>query len=383
MMLFVAVSAIGSGVNTTSQPGRLTARSVLVPACSTATAAASVVPNVTTQFVTTQASPFGVAFGPEGRWAFVMDGDNLDVYRVTSFRLRLSGEISLPLIVSQDGGAGLTISPDGRYLAAAVGGGAVIIDVARAEAGSFDSVLGTLTSGGDGAIESAFSSDGAFLFVTLEDSDDMAVFDLAKALRTHFRSSHLVGTVPLESGPVGVVVSPDGDQLYATSEGQASSSFGTLTTVDVTRAETDPAHAVVSTVAAGCEPVRVVATSHNVFVTARASDEVLEFSAPALVSDPGQALLTDLRVGEAPVGIGLFDDDLGILVADSNRFGAPDAHANLALINVLSGGRLHLAGYVRSGYFPRDVATVEDGRILLVSNYDSGQVELVIVPKRW
>src|SRR5271169_4710122 len=80
---------------------------------------------------------------------------------------------------------------------------------------------------------------------------------------------------------------------------------GTLTLIDLQRAETDPAHSVVATVDAGCQPVRVVAAANGtqVWVTARASDDVLCFAAALLVTDPSHALVAVVRVGEAPVGL--------------------------------------------------------------------------------
>jgi DNA-binding beta-propeller fold protein YncE len=82
--------------------------------------------------------------------------------------------ITLPTMVR-----GEAITPDGRFLLAAAGSGAVVVSVARAERGQPGSVLGSLTSpGGAGAVEVAVSPDGRFAFVTLEDSGTMAVFNL-------------------------------------------------------------------------------------------------------------------------------------------------------------------------------------------------------------
>ena len=56
---------------------------------------------------------------------------------------------------------------------------------------------------------------------------------------------------------------------------------------------------------AGCQPVRVTtaADGTQVWVTARASDDLLCFAAARLVSDPKRALVAAVRVGEAPVGL--------------------------------------------------------------------------------
>jgi len=225
------------------------------------------------------------------------------------------------------------------------------------------------------------------------------VFNLGAALSRGFGAADYVGSIPLEFAPVGITVSPGGRWLYATSEVASRAatpgkpvagpgtpggplSGGTLTVIDLRRAETDPARSVVATVDAGCQPVRVVtaADGTQVWVTARASDDVLCFAAARLVSDPSRALVAVVRVGEAPVGLAAIDGGSLVVVADSNRFGAAGATSDLDVVNVAAAltGRPAVAGHVRAGLFPRDM-TLAPGGTLLVSNFDSGQVEAVDV----
>jgi DNA-binding beta-propeller fold protein YncE len=254
------------------------------------------------------------------------------------------------------------------------------VDVTGLEQGSSDAVVGRFTSDGSGAIETAVSPDGHYVFVTLEDSDQLAVFNLERALSHGFGPYDLVGMIPLGEAPVGIAIAPDHRYMYATSEDEQGSRLGTLTTISLARAVTYPARAIVSTVVAGCSPVRVVTSPSTVYVTARGSDALVEFSAGALVSDPSHALVSSLRVGEAPVGVALVQEGKEIVVADSNRFGANGTAANIAVVRVTTGDRLSLVGYVPSGAFPRDMAVTLNGRRVLVSNYDSSQVETVEVP---
>jgi hypothetical protein len=115
------------------------------------------------------------------------------------------------------------------------------------------------------------------------------VFNLADAVSHGFGSADYVGSIPLGQAAVGLAVSPSGRWLYATSEiaapaqhpvgirspaagpaypaSQAASAGilpgeppGTLTLIDLHRAETNPARSVVATVDADCQPVRVVTT---------------------------------------------------------------------------------------------------------------------------
>jgi hypothetical protein len=117
-----------------------------------------------------------------------------------------------------------------------------------------------------------------------------------------------------------------------------------------------------------------------VWVTARGSNDLLCFSAARLASDPPHALVAIVRVGEAPVGLAAVRGGSLIVVADSNRFGASGASADLDVVNVaaaLSGGQA-VVGHIQSGAFPREMALMPDGR-LLVSNYAAHLVEAIDV----
>jgi DNA-binding beta-propeller fold protein YncE len=388
-------------------PPALPARALAAPGCGTATAASPALGSVSAAMLPVSGSPFGVAATADGRWAFVAvtgpraGTPSIDVLRLAGSRApTLVRSIPVPGVP-----LGETITPDGKYLLAADDAGMAVLSVARAESGATGAVLGTLSAPGDasgggptgGAIEVAASPDGRFAFVTLEDSRQAAVFNLGAALSRGFGPADYVGGVPLELAPVGITVSPDGRWLYATSEVAASGtgaakpvagpgapggllSAGTLTVIDLRRAETDPAASVVATVDAGCQPVRVTtaADGTQVWVTARASDDLLCFAAARLVSDPKRALVAVVRVGEAPVGLAAVRGSSLVVVADSNRFGARGATSDLDVVNVAAAlaGHPAVVGHIRAGLFPRDMTLAPDGT-LLVSNFDSGQVEAV------
>jgi hypothetical protein len=137
---------------------------------------------------------------------------------------------------------------------------------------------------------------------------------------------------------------------------------GTLTVVSLPRAETDPAKAVVATVAAGCSPVRVItsADGREVWVTARESDDLLCFSAARLLDDPARALVAIVRVGAAPVGLMLVRNGSLIVVADSDRFLRPGAKADLSVVSVVAAvaGKPAVLGRIPAGQFPREMALV-------------------------
>ena len=297
---------------------------------------------------------------------------------------RLVKTIPLP----QPAAAGVALSPDSHLLLVADGGaGAVVVSVGAAELGGPQAVLGTLATPGahgGGAIEVAVSPDGRYAFVSLETADQIAVFNLAKALASGFGPDAYVGSIPTQIAPVGLAFSPDGRWLYSTSEGQSRAAMatgsGTLALISVSRAKSDPGGSVVARVTAGCDPVRVITSADGsvVWVTARGSNALLAFSAARLRTKPGDALLADVRVGEAPVGLALVRGGTMVVVADSDRFNSAGQHASLAVVDVAgaSPGKPALLGYLQAGGFPRDVAAGPGGT-LLVANYLSHQVEAV------
>lgn len=361
-----------------------------VPGCSTAAAPAPELTRVPTAMETAPGSPFGVVATADGRWSFVALPENASV---GVFRI---GRSPLPALAGQVGDLtgqplGEALTHDGRYLLAADNfDGAVVVSVSRAEAGKADAEVGTLGSvtGAAGAIEVAVSPDDKFAFVSLENWASIAVYNLHRALAKGFGAGDLVGTIPVGVAPVGLAVSPDGRWLYATSEAERSARVtattpGTLTVIDLRRAETDPAASVVATVDAGCSPVRVITSADGgvVWVTARGSDRLLGFSAARLRTDPARSLIASVEVGEAPVGLALVDGGRRIVVADSNRFSASGASSSLAAVDVAAAiaGRAALLGYLPAGGFPREMALEPDGRTLLVSNFSSGQIESVDV----
>jgi len=406
MVAVASCSGGSSGPAASATPFSVPAR---VPGCTTGTAPAPELAGVPTaiESVADLGSPFGVVVTPSGNWSFVAADNSVGVFRI--------GPTALPSFANlvSVGGAleGAVLTPDGRYLLAAEGTGAVVISVSRAESGE-PAVLGTLSSGtSSGAVEVTVSPDGRFAFVSLENSGSIAVFDLQQALTKGFSSADLAGMIPVDDSPVGMALSPDGRWLYVTTEHMgreqhpgsvtagtpgipispgvpapgsgAVGGEGTLTVISLARAETDPVGSVAATVEAGCSPVRVITSADGrvVWVTARGSDRLLGFSAARLRSDPAHSLIASVEVGEAPVGLALVDQGKRIVVADSDRFGPEGAASSLAVVDVTAAraGRPALLGYLPAGGFPREMALEPGGSTLLVTDYNSEQLAAVSV----
>jgi DNA-binding beta-propeller fold protein YncE len=364
-------------------------RALAKAGCTTAVASAGALAGARPAMVPVAGDPFGVSSTRDGRWSFVDETlGAIAVFADARFVPRLVRSITVP-----GEAVGNSLTADGRYLLVAGQGPdgqqATVLSVARIEAGSAHPVLGELSvrgnSGLGGPIEVTSSPNGRYAFVSVEYADKVAVYDLGAAIADRFARSSYIGSIPLGQAVVGMAVSPNGRLLYVTSEVAAGAqglvAKGTLSVISVARAARDPANSVVVTVPAQCQPVRVIVSSdgRTVWVTARASDDLLAFSAAKLTSDPAHALLAAVRVGEAPVGLAFAHHGNWVVVADSNRFQAPGAHASLTVVD--SGAALAhrpaIVATIQAGSFPREMSLEGNGSTLLITNFGSGQLEAV------
>jgi DNA-binding beta-propeller fold protein YncE len=375
------------------------------------------------QEITLTGSPFAVATTPDGRYVFAsLSGAANGIAVIKQER----NSATLVRVLATGGGTyGLTVTPNGRYLldtVQPVGStttpqGVQFIDVQKAIAGLPDAILGTVPTGaGSGPIEVGLSKDDRFVFVSNEDNATVSVIDFRKALVSGEKANAVVATIPVEQLPVGLAFSTNGRYLYITNEeanpadpgynpaacnipngtgGTDPGPEGTLTVVDIQKAEFDPAHSVLATVYAGCSPVRVVLSQDSsiAWVTARAEDNVLAFSTRGLLDSPPNrpgrtphrfpALLSTTPVGTAPVGIQLFDHDRLIAVANSNRFtaGGTGTVSILDYDKALTGaGDSATLGTFTAGEFPRQWALSPDGQRLYLTEYSSNILAIFPVP---
>jgi DNA-binding beta-propeller fold protein YncE len=367
--------------------GATAAAALTPPGCLTSNATAPVLTKIRTSMVGVPGQPWAVAVAPKGRWSFLsLSGGSGNAIAVMRGGTGLAPALIRTIPVSGQP-RGEAITPDGRYLLAGVGTGAVVIDTAAAEQGGANPIAGSLTApGGSGGDQVRITKDGRFAFITMEGSNGVAVFNLKAAIASGFTSSHFVGTVPLGLKPVGMSVSPDGRWLYATTQNRSKNSQqGGLSVIDVRRAETRPASALKATVSAGCVPIRAITTNSGqyVWVTARDSNALLAFSAAKLLSDPRHALVARVAVGQGPIGLSPTSHGSRIIVADSNLHTRKGAEANLIVVSTSAAlaGKPALLGVIPSGALPRQFA-MEPGRTtLLVTNSTSQQLQAVDLAK--
>ncbi len=383
-MLLAACGGARTSSTAGSAPTTTPATAATAP-CASRAAALPALDHVRTALAGLPATPYAIVSRP--RYSFVSAPGEVDVLGNSGFAPRVMRRIALPASAG-NGQPGLALTHDGRYLLVAAGSGAVVIDVHRAEDGSRRAVLGRLTSATQGnpalagSVAVAISPDDRYAYVARGRASGIAVFDLAAALADRLRSSGYIGRVPLRYGPSDVAVDPGGRWLYATALASVNGAgSGTLSVIDATRAQTDPATAVVHSVAAGCEPVRVALSADGrlVWVTALADHAVIGFSRSRLLRHPRRARVAYVLVGSAPVGVLAVDGGRRLLVADSgpSASSAPGPGVSVVNVGAALAGRPAALGSVPAGVYPRDLTVPPGGRTAYVTNSGSAQVEAV------
>jgi DNA-binding beta-propeller fold protein YncE len=281
---------------------------------------------------------------------------------------------------------GEALTHDRQYLLVAGGSGLTVFRVRDLQAGRTDP-LKSLTSGaGRQALQVVPSRNDRFAFVAMQDSGNVAMFNLMKALAPGSRTSGFVRMIRINGHPTGMAASPDGHYLYVVSRPEInvySGGMGTLTVVDMRKAEDNPKASVVETkVNGGCGSARVITSRGGkyVWVTAAGGNALEAYSATKLLSDPRHALAALVTVGPAPLGLVLIDNGKTMVVADSGR-NSIGAVPNLAVIDVSKAlaGKHAVLGAIRSGTNPHQFALEPDGKTLLVTNTGSREVEAVNV----
>jgi hypothetical protein len=125
---------------------------------------------------------------------------------------------------------------------------------------------------------------------------------------------------------------------------------------------------------------RVLSTAFFNGATSASHRECKSSCRTALVSDPAHALVATVPVGNAPVGLAVLDQGRRIVVANSSRFGGKGGQ-ELTVISAsrVKQGSLAVDGTVAVGHFPRELHATDDGKTLLVTDFDSDQIELLSV----
>lgn len=367
-------------------------------ACNARTAA----PSVT---VALPARPFAVAPSRDGCWVFVsMLGDERGNNPGIAVLKRSNGRIELARVVPLTSHpAGIVLTHDGQLLIAAALDAVVFLDAARLTSGEGNPLVGSFSDGERmQSIYANVTADDKALFVSEESGRAITVIDLERARAKGYRADAIVGRIPTGNAPIALTFSHDGSLLYTTAqgappdwnwpkactqEGRGGSDIvnpeGAVVVVDVARARTDPAHAVVARVPAGCSPVRmaIAPDGGRIYVTARNSNAVLAFDTAKLVTDSEHARVGMATVGTAPVPVAVVDGGRKVVAGNSNRFAGSNSGESLTVLDAarLPQGAAAVLGSIPTGAFPRELAVSADGATLFLTNFGSNSLQVMDV----
>ena len=351
--------------------------------------------------------PFDVITTSDGCWIFVSIlrsmPNRVSESGVAVLR-RSEGKVKLTHFAPfGPGPAGMALTHDGNLLIVADGDDVIFLDPARLISGKGEPGLGVLTDGKFSAsVFPSVTADDRTLFVSDERAKTVTVIDLEKARHSGFAPDSIIGKIPVGAAPVSLAFSHDQRYLFVTSEasppnlrwpavcapetpshrlGSTEDAEGAVQVVDVAKARTEPAGAVVSTVPAGCSPVRVAVSPDGevVYATARGSNSLLAFNAAKLVSDPEHARIEMVPVGPAPVGLAVAEGGSKVVVTNSNRFAGFKHAQYLTVVDAarISEGQAAALGTIPAGVFPRDICVSADGRTIFVTNFLSDTLMLL------
>jgi DNA-binding beta-propeller fold protein YncE len=338
--------------------------------------------------------PFAAIASPDGCWIFAsLNGarGGIGVFRWTGSQLELQRVVP---VAPQP--AGLALTHDGRLLVVADARFVEFFDVPRLVNGAADALLGSVRDAdAPGSVYLAISEDDRTLFVSDEGIDAVTVLDLREARRSGFPQSAVLGSIPTGHGPVGLALSRGGRYLFITTQFSTGHHWpvacgsrdrfrpepaGAVEVVDVERARIRPAEAAIGQTPASCSPVRAVLSPDgaHLYVSARGSNALLAFDVTRLVSDPAHALITTVPVGTAPVGLEVAADGQQVIVANSSRFGGGGGQS-LTVIDTsnIDQGRASVIGTLAVGKFPRELHATPDGEALILTDYESDEIELI------
>jgi DNA-binding beta-propeller fold protein YncE len=286
--------------------------------------------------------------------------------------------------------AGLALTHDGKLLIAPGVDGVAFIDIDRLKSGASDSVLGTLDDGGRGPIQAVVSNDDKFLFVSDERSNTITTIDLSKGRATGFKPDSIVGKIPTGTQPVGLALSTDQRFLYSSVEiakdvtpgatcaetargGQTSSiAEGVFTVIDVNKAKTSPATAVIAELPAGCRPVRVVLSSDGAraYVAARSSNEIVFFDTAMARGSVKSARLGSIKLPSSAIGLALAQDGSHLLASNGSTLTVIDtAKSPIGNDSIKTTAPTSGAG--------RELFITSDNRTVLLTNNAASLLEII------
>jgi DNA-binding beta-propeller fold protein YncE len=321
--------------------------------------------------------------------------------------------------------ANMRFDPKGPNIAIGIGNPGVAFYAINDVVDCKSSAMGITVAQGDdgpGTLDVAFTPDGEYAFVLNEygkangvsvpnQSGSVGVVKIDRDTSGHITSrTHLLGQIATAGSTMaGMKLSPDGGRLYVSAQVSSNvkpppgntnpilfdedrclqdpkrptMSTGLLTVIDVAKAKTkQDSSAIISTVAAGCSPTRIVVTTDGktLWTSARGDNRVLAFNTALLESDPSKALLGYASTGgDAPVGLALLHNERFLAVANSNRwlYKTGVGKTNMTILSVANPVAAEVVLTISTGNFPRELIVDSDDSTLYLTNHDTNTLQVI------
>lgn len=336
-----------------------------------------------------------IAFAAANMSIAVLDTTNFTPVQIASIPLPDGFSFGNDDILKEGYGfRALTLSNNKENLYVATGFGAVIYDVEWAIANRSDSIVGVLSQNGttgSSAIELSITPEDDYVFISQEFGSNKTLghgtIEVYSVTRQANRTvtNTFVGWVPLGFATIGQQFSKDKTKLFVTSEMKITATAlnqttGIISVLDVAKLKKYPKLSLITTVEAGCHPVRAQMSTDGdtLWVTLRDANQVLAFDANKLTSnDTTNSLLTTVNTGTSPIGITAVGSH--ILTADSNRFNYTGTTAGVTVVygpDALNKGVVDFP-QIPTGAFARALAVSPSGNTLLVAEFEELTVRAV------
>ena len=294
----------------------------------------------------------------------------------------------------------MALTHDGKMLVVPDDSFIAFVDVAKARSNAAEPIVGYIEDvpGDDGgAIYAAVSADDRHAFIAEEQTGNLTVVDLQKLRAAPHARTAIVSEFVIGNAPVALVPSKDGAYLFATVQGALKrynydkvcmpegavaadapkESPGSVVTIDIAKAVSDPAHAIVSDIRAGCHPVRAALSPDGatLWVTARASKALLAFSTQKLIAADATAKRLETPLGAAPVPVIVTPDGKWVLAGNSNRFGQGGTGVQDVVVTDAVTGTVRR--HFPVGKFPRQFTRTASGSLIFLCVYGSNKVTVI------
>jgi 6-phosphogluconolactonase (cycloisomerase 2 family) len=330
-------------------------------------------------------APQSIAMDSAGKFAYVADTGcgytgYVSMYTINTTTGALTS-IGPPAPVPDDEEFtdAVTVDPSGKFVYVASSGDVWDIDFGNISTYTINPTTGALTStgtggpGGDFPNSLAVDPSGKFAFAadggTLpaggaggSSNVSMYTIDGTTGALT------LMGTVSTGTGPDSVAVDPSGKFVYVTNEYDVPGGTGSVSmyTLDATTG----ALTSIGTIAAGTEPVSVVADPAGQFayVANFQSNNVSMYSIDATTG-----ALTSIGT----IAAGTNPDSVAVDPAGKFAYVSNNGSNNVSMYTINSTtGALTSVGMIAAGQFPTSVAVHPSGKFVYVTNYGSNTVSM-------